>query len=216
VNAAPTRQRLLDGAVETVREHGIAGVSARTVAAAAGVNQALVFYHFGSVSLLLKEACLQATARQVEEARESFRAAGSLRELLDAGRAMQERQRSQGDVAVLAQFLAGAQHSPELAEASRAALGLWIDEVETVLERLLVATPVAGLTDLRGLAYVIASAFIGMVLYEGVDPVGASEAYAAMEDLAALMEAVEELGPVATRVVGRKLRRGAKRPEPGS
>jgi hypothetical protein len=85
-----------------------------------------------------------------------------------------------------------------------------------VLERLLVATPVAGLTDLRGLAYVIASAFIGMVLYEGVDPVGASEAYAAMEDLAALMEAVEELGPVATRVVGRKLRRGAKRPEPGS
>ncbi|WP_043716330.1 TetR family transcriptional regulator, partial [Kutzneria sp. 744] len=58
---AETRQRLIDGAIETIRQHGIAGTSARTIAATAGVNQALVFYHFGSVNDLLKAACLAAT-----------------------------------------------------------------------------------------------------------------------------------------------------------
>jgi AcrR family transcriptional regulator len=40
---ADTRQRLIDGAIETIRKHGITGTSARTIASAAGVNQALVF-----------------------------------------------------------------------------------------------------------------------------------------------------------------------------
>lgn len=31
-----TKQRLLDGAIAAIREHGIAGVSARTIGAAAG------------------------------------------------------------------------------------------------------------------------------------------------------------------------------------
>ncbi|HEV7628954.1 MAG TPA: TetR family transcriptional regulator, partial [Streptomyces sp.] len=42
-----TRTKLLAGALRTVTEQGIAKTSARTIAAAAGVNQALVFYHFG-------------------------------------------------------------------------------------------------------------------------------------------------------------------------
>ncbi len=60
-----TRQRLLDAAVETIREQGITGTSARTIAATAGANQALVFYHFGTVDNLLVEACSRATAARV-------------------------------------------------------------------------------------------------------------------------------------------------------
>ena len=63
---ADTRSKLIEGATQTIRSHGIAGVSARTVAAAAGVNQALVFYHFGNLDTLLTEACLEATRRRVE------------------------------------------------------------------------------------------------------------------------------------------------------
>ena len=51
-----TRDRLLQGTIDALRTQGIAGVSARTIAAAAGVNQALVFYHFGSVDELLAVA----------------------------------------------------------------------------------------------------------------------------------------------------------------
>src|SRR5205814_3124588 len=83
-----TKQRLVEGAVQAVRTHGIAGVSARTVAAAAGVNQALVFYHFGTVDELLAAAMQAATAERVATYRERFAAVGSLRELLDLGRAL--------------------------------------------------------------------------------------------------------------------------------
>ncbi|MGW9038956.1 TetR/AcrR family transcriptional regulator, partial [Streptomyces sp. NPDC055721] len=52
-----TRDKLLDGALRTLVEQGIAKASARAIATTAGVNQALVFYHFGSVDELLAAAC---------------------------------------------------------------------------------------------------------------------------------------------------------------
>ena len=54
--SAGTPARLIDGTLTAIRTHGIAGVSARSIAAAAGVNQALVFYHFGTKDVLLAEA----------------------------------------------------------------------------------------------------------------------------------------------------------------
>lgn len=52
-----TREKLLEGALRTLVEQGIAKASARAIATTAGVNQALVFYHFGSVDELLAAAC---------------------------------------------------------------------------------------------------------------------------------------------------------------
>lgn len=45
-----TRAKLLAAAADTVREQGAAAASARVIAARAEVNQALIFYHFGTVS----------------------------------------------------------------------------------------------------------------------------------------------------------------------
>jgi hypothetical protein len=80
-----TKAKLLDATIETLRTHGIAGISARTIAATAGVNQALVFYHFGSVDQLLAAACTTATAERVAVFRDRFAEVGSLRELLAVG-----------------------------------------------------------------------------------------------------------------------------------
>ncbi|HWF41120.1 MAG TPA: TetR/AcrR family transcriptional regulator, partial [Acidothermaceae bacterium] len=52
-----TRRKLIDGTITTLRDKGIAGTSARVIAATAGVNQALVFYHFGTVDQLIDAAC---------------------------------------------------------------------------------------------------------------------------------------------------------------
>jgi AcrR family transcriptional regulator len=51
-----TREKLLAAAVETVWRDGLGASSARSIAARAGVNQALIFYHFGSVSELVEQA----------------------------------------------------------------------------------------------------------------------------------------------------------------
>src|SRR5689334_15870244 len=104
-----TRQRLVDGAIETIRRHGITGTSARTIATTAGVNQALVFYHFGSVHELLEAACLAATEERVRPFLHRLDDITSLRELLDLGRTLHTEEREAGNVRVMAQMLAAAQ-----------------------------------------------------------------------------------------------------------
>ncbi|MHB1486509.1 MAG: hypothetical protein ACYCS7_13675 [Acidimicrobiales bacterium] len=44
VDQGDTRCRLVDGAIEALREDGFGGASARAIAGHAGCNQALVFY----------------------------------------------------------------------------------------------------------------------------------------------------------------------------
>lgn len=203
-----TKQRLIDGALQAIRTHGIAGVSARTVAACAGVNQALVFYHFGTVDDLLATACYTATAQRVNVYHDRFAAVGSLRELLDLGRDLHIEERKHGNVAVLSQLLAGAQADKRLATPVQAALRLWTDEIESVLHRLLAGSPLANLTDPAGLAHAVSAAFIGLELYEGVDPAGATAALGALERLAVLADVVEDLGPLASRALRSRTRKG--------
>ncbi|RZQ64410.1 TetR/AcrR family transcriptional regulator [Amycolatopsis suaedae] len=204
---ADTRRKLVDGAIETIRTHGITGTSARTIAAAAGVNQALVFYHFGSVHELLEAACLEATRERVAAFTEKLDEVTSLRELLALGRRVHVEEQQRGNVAVLAQLLAGAQADPKLAGATSAALRLWIDPVEQALDRLLTGSPVADLVDVPGLARVVSAGFIGLELFEGVDAEGAGAALDSLDRLAVLSEVLDELGPVARRALRAKLRR---------
>jgi AcrR family transcriptional regulator len=206
-----TKQRLLAGALTAIRQHGIAGVSARTIAAAAGVNQALVFYHFGSVDELLAAACEVSTAQRVRSYSARFAAVRSLRELLDVGRALHEQESSLGHVSVLAQLLAGAQSDRRLAAPTAASLQLWIDELESVLHRLLAGSPFAEIADIPGLARALSAAFVGLELYEGVDAAGAVRAMAALEQLAVLVEVVDELGPVSRRALQAKIKRAVRR-----
>ena len=193
--AGDTRSRLLEGALETLRTHGIAGASARSIAATAGVNQALVFYHFGTVDELLTAAVRHGAQQRVWVYRDRFGSVTSLRELLDLGRSLHADERAAGDLAVLAQMLAGAQADQRLRPATAAGLGLWVAEIETVLHRILGSTPIAGFADLGGLARAIAAAFIGLGLYDGVDTDGARRAIGALEQLATLTTMLEDAGP---------------------
>ena len=206
-----TRAKLLEGALRTLVEQGIAKTSARTIAATAGVNQALVFYHFGSVDELLAAACRHGAEQRVARHRERLAAIGSLAELLAFGREVHVEERAQGHVAVLGQLLAGAQTHPRLAPATAAGLDLWITEIEGVLRRVLSASPLGEFADAGGLARAVAASFVGLELYEGVDPEGADAALAALEQLAVLAAALDSLGPVAQRAVRHHLRRSAAR-----
>ncbi|MCW2782631.1 MAG: TetR/AcrR family transcriptional regulator [Marmoricola sp.] len=207
-----TKQKLLDGTVETLRTKGIAGTSARAIATAAGVNQALVFYHFGSVDQLIDAACRDGAGSRVDEYHERFSKVASLRELLELGRALHTEESARGNVAVMAQVLAGAQQDEALAPAGRHALSLWITEIETVLARLLVRSPVAEAIDVPGLARAVSAAFVGLELYDGVDDRGADQAFAALEQFAVLIEVAEDLGPVARRALRSRLRKARSKP----
>jgi AcrR family transcriptional regulator len=207
-----TKQRLIAGALDAIRTHGIAGASARTIAASAGVNQALVFYHFGSVDELIAAACRTATAARVDAFRARFSTVGSLRELLDLGRSLHAEEREAGNVTVLGQVLAGAQMDEHLIAPTRDALKLWTDEVESVLRRLLADSPLGDIAEPAGLARAVSAAFIGLELYEGVDPDGATAAFDAIEQLSVLVDVVESLGPVARRALKSRARNVYRKP----
>jgi AcrR family transcriptional regulator len=205
-----TRVKLLEGALRTLTEQGIAKTSARTIAATAGVNQALVFYHFGSVDELLGAACRYGTEQRVARYRDRLDAIGTLGELLAFGREMHEEEKAAGHVAVLGQLLAGAQTHPRLAPATAAGLELWITEIERVLARVLASTPLGESADAGGLARAVSASFVGIELYEGVDAPGAGAALAALDQMASLVAALDDLGPVAQRAVRHALRRASR------
>ncbi|MFB9908667.1 TetR family transcriptional regulator [Allokutzneria oryzae] len=206
-----TRQRLVDGTIETIRAQGIAAVSARAIAATAGVNQALVFYHFGSVDDLLAQACQVTTECQVALFRERFAEVDSFAGLLALGRQLHEEESAQGNVTVLAQMLAGAQRDAKLAAATGSAVRLWVTEIEHTLRRLLAGSPLADVLDPADLAPTVAAAFVGMELFEPVDPEATGSALAALDQLAKIVEALDELGPLARRLVRAKLRNTTKK-----
>ena len=208
--SADTRRKLMDGAIETLRSRGITGTSARAIATVSGVNQALIFYHFGSVEDLVDVACREATAERVALYRPRLAMAGSLRELLQVGREIRETERGSGGVVALAQVLAGAQQDVRLAGTARDSLAMWITEVKAAVSRLTVSTPIADIANPDGLAQGVAATFIGIVLYEGVNPEGASSALDTLEQLAVLSEVIDDLGPVARRALRARVRRTAR------
>ena len=64
-----------------------------------------------------------------------------------------------------------------------------------------------GLILFAGLARAVSAAFIGLELYEGVDPDGATTALDALDGLAVLIDVVDDLGPVARKALRAKVRR---------
>ncbi|GAB2560361.1 TetR/AcrR family transcriptional regulator [Kribbella endophytica] len=207
--AKTTRADLLDAALRTIGERGFAGASARTIATEAGQNQALVFYHFGTVNDLIAAACRESTEQRVAVYRDRFDQATTFAELLAVGREVHVTEHAEGNVAVLAQLLAGARGNEVVGTAVADALNLWVVEVEKTLARVLADSPLLPLVDLGGLARSISAGFIGIELLDGVDPEGATRALASLEQLAVLTETLlselDNLGPVTSRLVKRRL-----------
>ena len=194
-----TREKLIAGALQVLRTKGIAGVSARGIAAAAQANQALVFYHFGSVDDLLAAACRSSAEARVADYRDRFSEVDSLSALLELGGEIHAAEREAGNVAVLAQLLAGGQSGSVLSGPTAGGLALWTAEVEQVLHRVLADSPLLRLVDPHGMATLISATFIGVELVEGVDPAAATNATTTLERLGELLTLLD--GPLAKTVL---------------
>jgi AcrR family transcriptional regulator len=166
-----TRERLLDAAATLVAERGWGSVTTRAVAERAGVNQALVHYHFGSMETLLREAVL---ARLESELQSLVDELVDERPFADALlRTMQGLDRFALDTQagiLMAEVLLRSTRDPAVAEA----MG---DEVRTwrgLLEPRLVLAQARGTVrddiDAASLAMVVAAALDGLLLQRMADP----------------------------------------------
>ena len=64
MNGKPPRQRLLEGAIDYVAQHGLTDVSLRALAAALGTSHRMLIHHFGSKERLWVEIVRAVEARQ--------------------------------------------------------------------------------------------------------------------------------------------------------
>src|SRR4051812_30109814 len=112
-------------AVETLREQGITGASARAIAGRAGVNQALIFYHFGSVANLLLQSFLRTSDGQIARYRDAAEGVGSLPDLVEIARRLHDEDLESGAVTAVTQVMAAA-HEPELNRQILDRFGEWI------------------------------------------------------------------------------------------
>lgn len=163
-----TRDRILDAALETVREEGLVGTSARAIARTGDFNQALVFYHFGSVEELLLAALERANDRRIDRFRDRLNAVDSLGELVEIAMELHVNN-DDPDHAALAAIVAGWSTNSDVGQRILATLRPWDEMVEAALQRSLVDTPFAQVVPTKDLAHGIAAMFLGIELMSRLD-----------------------------------------------
>lgn len=157
-----TRLQIVEAALQTLRDHGFAGASARTIAHAGGFNQALIFYHFGTVQTLLLAALDAISNRRLAEHGPELEAARTPSELVALARRIHDDDVRRGYVTVLGEMVSGGVSDPELGAAVAARIEPWIELVQRKLEQLLDGSPLAALAPPRDLAFAIVASYFGV------------------------------------------------------
>jgi AcrR family transcriptional regulator len=188
---ASTRDRIVDAALRTIGEMGFADTTARAIARTGGFNQALIFYHFGSLDALLREAFAEASTQQIEKYRTAAAEVSSLSDLVRIARRLHEEDLESGAVTAITQLMAAAS-APEERAALLDRFDGWIRLVQEALARAMVGSPLTAVAPVREAAYAICAMFLGIELMSRLDP-ERSEAEAVfdmMEGIARLIEDV--------------------------
>jgi AcrR family transcriptional regulator len=191
-----TRERIIEAALDTLREEGFAGTTARSIAARGGFNQALIFYHFGSVQRLLQEAFLRNSEAQVAKYREAAANVTSLADLVEIARRLHAEDIASGSVTAVTQLMAAAASDPDLGRAILDRFEEWIGLVQEALARAVDDHPLAAMVPPREAAYAISALFLGIELMTRLDP-ERSEAPALFDMMANIAGLVEQLAPLA-------------------
>ena len=180
--SAEVRGALVEAAIEALRETGFAGASAREIARRAGVSQALVFYHFGSVNDLLLAALDEVSAVRMAAYRGLLDEATSVAALAAAARPIFLTDLDSGHVRVLVDMITGAQSVPGLGEQVAQRLGPWRELAEDAMQRALGRSAAARLVPPTEAARALVAGFLGLELLATLD--GDREAALAVFDRA--------------------------------
>lgn len=208
--AERTRQKLIDAALKTIAERGLAHVSVRQVAEAAGVNQALVFYHFETLNRLVAAAYDVSVAQAAKQYHSALMGASSLVELIDRARELVAREGGRGNTALMAQLFAQAQYEDVLRDVAQRALLTWRGVVHDILEDALTGSFVRDVVDQQALEGALVAGMLGEVLVESVGTPGVAKASAfdILESAAHIIEALDHLPGPARRAIVTSFKHG--------
>jgi AcrR family transcriptional regulator len=188
----PTKERIVEAALEALKTVGFAGATSRAIARIGGFNQALVFYHFRTLDNLLLAALDKTSSERLQAYRESVEGVDSLDELARIAAALYREDRVSGHMTVVSQMFAGSLTRSELAPALVERVKPWIDLAEETFARVLARTPLEAVAPARELAYAVVTFYVGVNLLTHLDPDRArtDALFERLTDAAALLSAL--------------------------
>ncbi len=163
-----TRNRIIQAALETVRREGLVGASARTIARTGDFNQALLFYHFGSIEELLLESLTWANNMRMEQFAAQFAAANSLADLVDLAYDLyvsEVHDYQSALVAIVAGWPAGSEVGQRVMEVLRP----WDEMVQQSLRRCLDGSAFVQIMPAHDLTFGLVSLLLGVELNSRFD-----------------------------------------------
>jgi TetR/AcrR family transcriptional regulator, regulator of biofilm formation and stress response len=166
-----TRERIVKATVELMAEIGIDRVRTRAIAQRAGVNPALVHYHFGSIAALVMEAAEYALLQELGPSIDVFVSAATVPEGLTAMLEWIEQrgQRTPG-ATILAEAMVKATRDPTFRRWTKRASRRFRS---IILERLRTARAnheIDPALDIDATAVLLAAALDGLLFHRLVDP----------------------------------------------
>lgn len=168
-SSTQTRAALVAAGIQALGEVGFAGASAREIARRADCAQALIFYHFGSVTELLLAALDDVSSRRLARYADVVERATSLTELIDSARTIFSEDLDAGHVAVLVEMLTGARSVPGLGEQVAARLAPWRAFAEAAVRKAVAGSPAASLVPAADLAHGVVAGLLGLELLADLD-----------------------------------------------
>jgi len=159
-----TRARIVGAAIGTLKERGFAGTSARAIARTGGFNQALIFYHFGTVNDLLLAALDETSAQRMQRYRAALQGIRTLPELMAQAAQIYREDLESGHVKVLAELIAGASSSPSLGPEIVARIEPWVHFTEEALGRVLAGSALEPLVPTADVAFAVVALYLGVEL----------------------------------------------------
>jgi AcrR family transcriptional regulator len=164
-----TRERILDAAFETLRQDGFNQTSARAIARRGGFNQALIFYHFGSLNDLLLAAMDRSGEQRKIRYEKVLGVPTTPLELAAQARRLYAEDVDSGHSTVVAELFAASSGNAELREQMVARTKPWLEFTEQLIKRFTASSPIAALVDAKAAAGGILALYIGMDLLIHLD-----------------------------------------------
>lgn len=188
-----TRQRIVDAALETLKQEGFTGASARVIADRGGFNQALIFYHFGTVNQLLLAVLDETSKRRLAAYQTAVEQVTTLPELLQTAARLYREDLAAGHITVLNELIGASLAYPELRPEIAARVQPWVRFAEDVIVRALAGGPLAELIRSGDAAFATVSLYLGMQMLTHLngDTTAAESLFVTGERVAALLATLQ-------------------------
>ncbi len=167
---AAKREQIIQAAIATIQEQGFSRSSTRAIAATGGFNQALIHYHFGSLTALWLAVIDHTSALRMERYRAAAEAATSLEEMVEVAITIYREDLESGQMTIISELIAGSLSEPDLAAGIVERMQPWIAFVESVIERLVGGTPFESMIPKREAASALVAFYMGVNLLTRLEP----------------------------------------------